>query len=142
MDIMTSCSKLLIHKKVSPAANGIRNGFLLVNCLSLRDIMLSWLSLTTSPKMQHYIPAQTTYICQSISILTMGHSLYQPSNEKSTGNWTCRYVFSTVYHPQTNGLCECAVQTLKQFLRIYCHKRQDTWVTYLSLTEFWVGYAG
>ena len=28
---------------------------------------------------------------------------------------------STAYHPQTDGLSEPAVQTLKQYLRIYCH---------------------
>jgi len=28
---------------------------------------------------------------------------------------------STASHPQTDGLSERAVQTLKQYLRIYCH---------------------
>ena len=34
---------------------------------------------------------------------------------------------STAYHPQTDGLCERAVQIRKQYLRIYCHDWQNRW---------------
>lgn len=34
---------------------------------------------------------------------------------------------STAHHPQTDGSSERAIQTLKQFLRIYCHDRQTWW---------------
>ena len=43
---------------------------------------------------------------------------------------------STAYHPQTDGLSERAVQTLKQYLRIYCHDRQNHWRAWLPLAEF------
>ena len=43
---------------------------------------------------------------------------------------------STAYHPQTNGLSECAVQMLKQYLRIFCYNRQNKWLTWLLLAEF------
>ena len=43
---------------------------------------------------------------------------------------------STAYHPQTDDLSERAVQTLKQYLRIFCHDRQNRWVAWLALAEF------
>ena len=47
-----------------------------------------------------------------------------------------RLRLSTAHHPQTDGLSERAVQTLKQYLRIYCHDRQQRWVRWLPLAEF------
>ena len=38
-----------------------------------------------------------------------------------------RLRLSTAYHPQTDGLSERAIQTLKQYLRIFCHDRQNRW---------------
>ena len=43
---------------------------------------------------------------------------------------------SAAYHPQTDGLTERAIQSLKQYLRIYCHDRQNMWVRWLPLAEF------
>ena len=43
---------------------------------------------------------------------------------------------STAHHPQTDGLSEHAIQTLKQYLRIYTHDRQDNWARWLPLAEF------
>ena len=42
---------------------------------------------------------------------------------------------STAHHPQTDGLSERAVQTLKQYLYIYCHDQQEEWLRYLSMAE-------
>ena len=43
---------------------------------------------------------------------------------------------STAYHPQTDGLSERAVQTIQQYLRIYCHDWQNRWQARLPLAEF------
>ena len=43
---------------------------------------------------------------------------------------------STAYDSQTDGLSERAAQTLKQYLRIYCHDRQYRWRAWLPLAEF------
>jgi len=43
---------------------------------------------------------------------------------------------STAYHPETDRLNERAVQTLKQYLRIYCHDRQSRWHAWLPLAGF------
>ena len=43
---------------------------------------------------------------------------------------------STAYPPQTDGLSERAVQPLQQYLRIYCHDRQNRWRAWLPLAEF------
>ena len=42
----------------------------------------------------------------------------------------------TAYHPQTGGLSERAVQTRKQYLRIYCRDWQNRWRAWLPLAEF------
>ena len=43
---------------------------------------------------------------------------------------------STAYYPQTDGLSERVVQTLKQYLCIYCHNRQNRWQAWLPIAEF------
>ena len=43
---------------------------------------------------------------------------------------------STAYHPQTDRLIQRAVQTLKQYLRIYCHDRQNRWRVWLRFAKF------
>ena len=43
---------------------------------------------------------------------------------------------STAHYPQTDGLSEQAVQTLKQYLRIYCYNQQGEWLRYLPMAEF------
>ena len=43
---------------------------------------------------------------------------------------------STTSHPQTDGLSERAVQTLQQYLRIYCNDRQNCWRAWLPVAEF------
>ena len=60
------------------------------------------------------------------------YNFYKELNRKLNINLR----LSTVYHPQTDGLSEGAVQTLKHYLRIYCHDRQNRWRTWLLLAEF------
>jgi transposase InsO family protein len=44
--------------------------------------------------------------------------------------------FTTAYHPQGNGKVECKNQEVKQYLRLFCNKRQDDWASHLPATEF------
>ena len=43
---------------------------------------------------------------------------------------------SIACHPQMDGLSECAIQMLKQYLRIFCYDRQNKWLIWLSLMKF------
>ena len=104
-------------------------------------------------KMQRYIPARTTWTAEDIA------------NVYITDVWRCyglpravtsdrrpqfasaflqalnkaldvRLRLSTAHHPQTDRLSERAIQSLKQYLRIYCHDRQNRWARWLPLAEF------
>lgn len=43
---------------------------------------------------------------------------------------------STAYHPQTDGQTERINQEVEQYLRVWCHHRQDDWADLLALAEF------
>ena len=45
-------------------------------------------------------------------------------------------VYSTAYHPQTDGQTERINQELEQFLRLFVNERQDNWHELLPLAEF------
>ena len=93
-------------------------------------------------KVQHYIPTKTTWIAENVADSYINNiwglcglprhitsycsqqfasKLLKELNRKL--NMKLR--LSTTYHSQTDGLSERAVQTLKQYLRIYCHDRQN-----------------
>jgi len=104
-------------------------------------------------KVQHYTPAKTTWTASDIAAIYINEiwrlyglpkhitsdrgpqfaSKFLKEINKSLGINLC---LSTAYHPQTDGLAKRAVQTLKQYLRIYCYDRQHRWRTWLPLTEF------
>jgi len=104
-------------------------------------------------KVQHYIPAKTTWTTSDVAAVYITEiwrlyglpkhitsdrgpqfaSKFLKEINKSLG---INLRLSTAYHPQTDGLAERAVQTLKQYLRIYCHDRQHRWRTWLPLAEF------
>jgi hypothetical protein len=44
--------------------------------------------------------------------------------------------FTTAYHPQGNGKVEHKNQEVKQYLRLFCNKRQDNWASHLPAAEF------
>ena len=50
-------------------------------------------------------------------------------------NWklNINQCLSTAYHPQTDGLGKRAVHAIKEYLRIYCHDRQNHWRALLPL---------
>ena len=104
-------------------------------------------------KVQHYISAKTTWtaedVCNSyindiwklyglLRHITLDRGpqfaskLLKELNRKRNINLR----LSTTYHLQTDGLSERAVQTLKQYLRIYCRDRQNRWWAWLPLAEF------
>ena len=43
---------------------------------------------------------------------------------------------STAYHPQTNGQTERINQDLQQYLRIFTSEKQNEWVSWLPLVQF------
>jgi len=45
-------------------------------------------------------------------------------------------LFSTSYHPQTDGQSEATNKHLKAMLRFFVNERQDDWATFLGETEF------
>ena len=104
-------------------------------------------------KVQHYLPATTTWTAGDLANAYINHiwrlhgvlrhitsdrgpqfayKFYKELNRKLNINLR----LSTTYHPQTDGHRERAVQTLTQYLRIYCHDRQNRWQAWLPLAEF------
>ena len=104
-------------------------------------------------KVQHYLAEKTTLTAADVANAYIneiwqlhalpGHitsnrgpqfayNIYKELNRKLNINLR----LSTAYHPQTDGLSERAVQTSKQYLRIYCHDRQNRWGAWLPLAEF------
>jgi hypothetical protein len=43
---------------------------------------------------------------------------------------------STVYHPQTDGTSKYTNQSLEQYLRLYCSTKQNSWHTWLPITQY------
>ena len=44
--------------------------------------------------------------------------------------------FTLGYHPEGDGQTECANQTLKQYLQVYCNYQQSNWSDLLPIVEF------
>ena len=104
-------------------------------------------------KIQRYIPARTTwtatdvanaYICHIWKHYGLPkHVTSDRGTQFASAFWyeinlklDIKLRLSTAYHPQTDRLSKRAVQTLKQYLRIFCHDRQNRWVAWLALAEF------
>nr|GFC27306.1 retrotransposon protein, putative, Ty3-gypsy subclass [Tanacetum cinerariifolium] len=50
--------------------------------------------------------------------------------------WGTRLKFSTAFHPQTDGLSECTIQTLEDMLRSCALEWTGNWDDYICLVEF------
>ena len=104
-------------------------------------------------KVQHYVPAKTTWTAADVADVYINeiwrlYGLPQHITSDRGPQFASKFLkeinkklgitlrLSTAYHPQTDGLSERAVQTLKQYLRIYCHDRQNRWRAWLPLAEF------
>ena len=48
-------------------------------------------------------------------------------SEKTMAEWGIKHVFSSVYHPQSQGALERHHQTLKTMLRAFCMDREKDW---------------
>ena len=104
-------------------------------------------------KMQRYIPAKTTWTAEDIANVYItdvwrhyglpravtsdrGPQFASAFLQALNNALDIRLRLSTAHHPQTDGLSERAIQSLKQYLRIYCHDRQKRWARWLPLAEF------
>ena len=104
-------------------------------------------------KVQHYLPARTTWTAADVANAYINeiwhlHGLPRPITSDRGPQFASKFSkqlnlklnislsLSTAYQPHTDRLSERAVQTLKQYLRIYCHDRQNRWRAWLLLCEF------
>ena len=104
-------------------------------------------------KVQHYLPAKTTCTAADVANAYINefwrlHGLSRHITSDRGPQFAYKFTqefnrklninlgLSTAYHPQTDGLSERAVQTQKQYPRIYCHDRQNIWRAWLPLAEF------
>ena len=95
-------------------------------------------------KVQHYITAKTTCRAKDVAnsnnkdiwklynllrhiTLDCGLQFAAKFLKKLNQKLNINLHLSTAYHLQTDGLSKQAVQTLKQYLCIYCHNRQNCW---------------
>ena len=93
-------------------------------------------------KVQHYIPAKTTWTAEDVADSYINdiwklYGLPRHITSHRGPQFASKFLkelnrmlninlcLSTAYHPQTDGLSKRAVQTHKQYLRIYCHNRQN-----------------
>ena len=104
-------------------------------------------------KVQHYIPAKTTWTAEDVAdsyindiwklyglprhiTLDGGPQFASKFLQELNRKLNINLRLSTANHLQTDGLSERAVQTLKQYLRIYCYDRQNRWRAWLLRAEF------
>ena len=104
-------------------------------------------------KVQHYLAAKTTCIAADVANAYINeiwclHGLPRHITSDRGPQFASKFPkelnrklninlrLSTAYHPQTGRLSERAVQTLKQYLRIYCHDRHNRWRAWLPHAEF------
>ncbi|MCO5615111.1 hypothetical protein L7F22_069400 [Adiantum nelumboides] len=104
-------------------------------------------------KMAHFIPCKKAASAPDIASLFVQHifrihglprSIISDRDSKFTGHfWTSLFkslgtnlLFSSAYHPQTDGQTERVNQILEEMLRHYIQNRLASWEEYLPLVEF------
>ncbi|MCO5583439.1 hypothetical protein L7F22_037350 [Adiantum nelumboides] len=101
-------------------------------------------------KMAHFIPCKKAASAPDIASLFVQHIFrihglpVSDRDPKFTGHfWTSLFkslgtnlLFSSAYHPQTDGQTERVNQILEEMLRHYIHNRLASWEEYLPLVEF------
>ncbi|CAJ0938700.1 unnamed protein product [Ranitomeya imitator] len=73
---------------------------------------------------------------QRTSFLTEVPSLFRGFGEPFVLGWALICLFSSAFHPQTNGQTERTNQTLETYLGCFVSADQDDWVSFLPLAEF------
>lgn len=104
-------------------------------------------------KMAHFIPARTTekaadLAFQFLDNVVKHHGLPRTIVSDRGTTFTSMFwkevlrqariepLYSTAYHPQTNGQTERTNQTLEQYLRANLNHLQDDWAALLPMAEF------
>ncbi|CAO1629501.1 unnamed protein product [Parajaminaea phylloscopi] len=104
-------------------------------------------------KMAHFIPARTTdtaldLASQFVNEIVRLHGFPNDIVSDRGTTFTSQFwrevlkqtnvspMFSTAFHPQTNGQTERINQILEQYLRVYTNHLQDDWRQLLALAEF------
>ncbi|MCO5571434.1 hypothetical protein L7F22_025174 [Adiantum nelumboides] len=104
-------------------------------------------------KLAHFIPCKKAASAPDIASLFVQHifrihglprSIIPDRDPKFTGHfWTSLFkslgtnlLFSSAYHPQTDGQTERVNQILEEMLRHYIQNRLASWEEYLPLVEF------
>ncbi|MCO5579453.1 hypothetical protein L7F22_033308 [Adiantum nelumboides] len=104
-------------------------------------------------KMAHFIPCKKAASAPDIASLFVQHifrihglprSIISDRDPKFTGHfWTSLFkslgtnlLFSSAYHPQTDGQTKRVNQILEEMLRHYIQNRLASWEEYLPLVEF------
>ncbi|XP_030066601.1 FERM and PDZ domain-containing protein 3 [Microcaecilia unicolor] len=112
-----------------------------------------WVVIDRFSKMAHFVPMRALPTAASLdaSFIThifRLHGLPQRTISDRGSQFTSRFwqalcsavgvttLFSSAYHPQTNGMVERVNQTMKAFLRAYSNQHQDDWSTLLPWAEF------
>jgi hypothetical protein len=76
----------------------------------------------------HGVP-QTIHDCDKVFTSTFWKELFALVGTKT--------IFSSSYHPQTDGQTECVNQCLEMYLRYAVHEDPKQWKSWLAQAEFW-----
>ena len=103
--------------------------------------------------MVHLVPVNTTTMASELSPIFVKEiihlhglpgSIVCNQDSKFTSKWWCeihrilnvKILMSTSFHPQTDGLTECANRSIAQILQAFITANQRDWVRFLALVEF------
>ncbi|KAM2390555.1 hypothetical protein ACFX1X_034280 [Malus domestica] len=112
-----------------------------------------WVIVDRLTKTAHFLPVQQTYSLEKLAKLFVDnivrlHGVPVTIVSDRDPIFTSRFwkafnatmgtqlLFSTTYHPQTDGQSEQTIQTLEDMLRVSVLQWKGSWDNYLSLMEF------
>jgi hypothetical protein len=77
----------------------------------------------------HGVPQTIVHDCDKVFTSTFWKELFALVGTKT--------IFSSSYHPQTDGQTECVNQCLEMYLRYAVHEDPKQWKSWLAQAEFW-----